>query len=109
MAEGRPAQAGGTTGANPVRTGPAYSLKIVIFNKEDLDYAAALHKRYPEVPLILQTGNPEPVGGETGDTALRLLAAYENLLGLVMERKELRDVRVLPQLHALVWGNKRGV
>lgn len=95
--------------ANTVCPGPAYSLKVVIFDREDLDYASGLHTRYPEVPLILQTGNPEPVGGETGGTALRLLAAYENLLGMVMERKELKDVRVLPQLHALVWGNKRGV
>lgn len=108
LKKGRPPVNAGSN-ANPPRTGPAYTLKIVIFNREDLDYAARLHARYPEVPLILQTGNPEPVGGETGDTALRLLAAYENLLGLVMERKELKDVRVLPQLHALVWGNKRGV
>lgn len=112
-AQARPAQghAAISTGteAGTTRTGPAYSLKIVIFSREDLDYAARLHARYPEVSLILQTGNPEPVGGETGDIALRLLAAYENLLGLVMERKEFKDVRVLPQLHALVWGNKRGV
>lgn len=108
LMEGRPLVNATTTSAAP-HTGPVYSLKIVIFNGEDLDYAARLHARYPEVPLILQTGNPEPVGGETGDTALRLLAAYERLLSLVMERKEFKDVRVLPQLHALVWGNKRGV
>lgn len=88
---------------------PVYSLKVVVFHDKDLDYAAALHARYPDVPLILQTGNAEPVGGDTGGTALRLLAAYEALLGNVMKRNELKDVRVLPQLHALVWGNKRGV
>jgi len=88
---------------------PAVSLKIVIFDEQDLDYAAGLHARYPQVPLVLQTGNREVTGGSAGDTAVRLLAAYEQLIGQVIARSDLADVRVLPQLHTLVWGNKRGV
>ena len=38
-----------------------------------------------------------------------LLEKYEALIDRVIADEELRDVKVLPQLHALVWGNKRGV
>lgn len=84
-------------------------LKIVIFDTQDLDYADELHRRYPSIPLVLQTGNPQVSGGSPKDAAARLLPAYEHLIGQVMERQGLADVRVLPQLHTLVWGNKRGV
>jgi len=33
------------------------SLKIVIFNQEDYEYAKDVHQRYPDIPLYLQVGN----------------------------------------------------
>ncbi|MDP4099008.1 7-carboxy-7-deazaguanine synthase QueE [Paenibacillus sp. P96] len=87
----------------------AVSLKVVIFDEADLDYARSLHQRYPDQEFYLQTGNPDVHSLDTAGQAASLLARYEWLINLVMEDHRLNDVRVLPQLHTLVWGNKRGV
>ncbi|MFK4300387.1 7-carboxy-7-deazaguanine synthase [Paenibacillus sp. RC254] len=87
----------------------ACSLKVVIFDDIDLAYARTVHERYPHVPLFLQTGNPDVNTENTGQIAESLLHRYEWLIDRVMDDSRLNDVRVLPQLHALVWGNKRGV
>ncbi|PAD29839.1 7-carboxy-7-deazaguanine synthase QueE [Paenibacillus sp. 7523-1] len=97
---------------NRLSTGPAgrsHSLKIVIFDEIDLDYARRVHARYPATDLFLQTGNPDVSSTETPDLASSLLARYEWLIDQVSASDDLNDVRVLPQLHTLVWGNKRGV
>lgn len=87
----------------------ACSLKIVIFDDTDLAYARTVHERYPHVPLFLQTGNPDVNTENTGQIAESLLHRYEWLIDRVMDDSRLNNVRVLPQLHTLVWGNKRGV
>jgi 7-carboxy-7-deazaguanine synthase len=87
----------------------ACSLKVVIFDDTDLAYARTVHERYPHVPLFLQTGNPDVNTENTGQIAESLLHRYEWLIDRVMDDSLLNDVRVLPQLHTLVWGNKRGV
>ena len=87
------------------------SMKVVIFDEQDFEYAKSLHQRYPKVPFFLQVGNAELADIETDRTALcdRLLTSLEWLIDKVALSPELNDVRVLPQLHTLLWGNKRGV
>ncbi|MGF2616647.1 7-carboxy-7-deazaguanine synthase QueE [Rossellomorea vietnamensis] len=87
----------------------SHSLKVVIFNEEDLEYAANLHERYPGVPFFLQVGNSDLSVDEGSGFLSRLITDYENLIEAVTESERLNDVRVLPQLHTYVWGNKRGV
>lgn len=85
------------------------SLKVVVFNSEDLQFAKDVHKRYPKVPFYLQVGN-EDIHESNDDKLIKiLLDKYEWLIDRVIEEDEMNDVRVLPQLHTLVWGNKRGV
>jgi 7-carboxy-7-deazaguanine synthase len=85
------------------------SLKVVVFDDIDFDYAKRVHRRYPDIPFYLQVGNADTA--EADDAALRtqLLARLEWLVEKVAQSNELNDVRVLPQLHTLLWGNKRGV
>lgn len=85
------------------------SLKIVVFNQADYDYAKQVHLRYPTIPFYLQTGNDDITTTDNPQLISRLLGKYQELIDWVIEDEELRDVKVLPQLHALVWGNKRGV
>ncbi|WP_281974861.1 7-carboxy-7-deazaguanine synthase QueE [Halobacillus litoralis] len=85
------------------------SLKVVIFNQEDLGYAEEVHQRYPEVPFFLQVGNDDLEEKESSSLASHLLTQYEWLIDQVVASSKLNRVRVLPQVHALVWGNKRGV
>ena len=85
------------------------SLKIVVFNEEDYAYAKQVHLRYPTIPFYLQVGNDDIKTTDNPQLISHLLEKYEALIDKVIADEELRDVKVLPQLHALVWGNKRGV
>ncbi|MGN7356942.1 7-carboxy-7-deazaguanine synthase QueE [Paenibacillus sp. SAF-054] len=87
----------------------AYSLKVVIFDDSDLLYAQTVHQRYPAAPMYLQVGNSDVTRMDTTHHAAELLKQYELLIDKVMASDSLNEVRVLPQLHTLVWGNKRGV
>ncbi|MCH6264355.1 7-carboxy-7-deazaguanine synthase QueE, partial [Bacillus sp. FJAT-50051] len=40
---------------------------------------------------------------------LHLINKYERLIDKVMQDSEMNNVKVLPQLHTFLWGNKRGV
>ncbi|WP_066287643.1 7-carboxy-7-deazaguanine synthase QueE [Bacillus sp. FJAT-29937] len=85
------------------------SLKVVIFNDEDFNYAKKLHKRYPEVPFFLQVGNDDIATVDQDTLVHQLLEKYSWLIDKVVEDRDLNNVKVLPQLHTYIWGNKRGV
>ncbi|HLR80101.1 MAG TPA: 7-carboxy-7-deazaguanine synthase QueE [Bacillota bacterium] len=85
------------------------SLKIVIFNDKDLQFAKQVTQRYPLIPLYLQVGNEDLDQSDNDQLTRQLLNAYEWLIRQTMAEKALNHARVLPQMHALVWGNRRGV
>ena len=85
------------------------SLKVVVFDEADLAYAADVHARYPEMAMIVQPGNGELEEQEPQRMLPYLAERYEWLVEAVMRSTALRQVRVLPQLHTWLWGNKRGV
>ena len=85
------------------------SLKVVIFDDEDFQYAKKIAKRYPAIPLFLQVGNSDTTTNDNHSLISELLEKYEWLIDKAMVDKDFNDVRVLPQLHTLLWGNKRGV
>lgn len=88
---------------------PDVSLKVVVFDDEDFRYAQSVHSRYPTIPFFLQVGNDDLVSADNADLRDRLLTKYEWLIEKAVSAPDMNDVKVLPQLHALVWGNKRGV
>jgi 7-carboxy-7-deazaguanine synthase len=85
------------------------SLKIVVFNEEDYQYAKHVHGRYPDIPFYLQVGNDDSRTADDRQLISGLLKKYEELIDKVIADDELNDVKVLPQLHTYIWGNKRGV
>jgi 7-carboxy-7-deazaguanine synthase len=85
------------------------SLKVVVFDDQDYEYAKKVHLRYPEVPFFLQVGNDDNKTTDNQQLVNQLLQQYEWLINKVMLDDELRNVKVLPQLHTYIWGNKRGV
>jgi 7-carboxy-7-deazaguanine synthase len=85
------------------------SLKVVIFDEADLDYARLVHKRYAGIPFYLQAGNDDITNFNNQELIQKLLNKYEWLVSQIVEDSQLNNVKVLPQLHALLWGNKRGV
>jgi len=92
---------------------PRCALKIVIFDEVDYTYARTVASRYPELTAYLQVGNPAPL--EVSGSALPEVADFGDLMGrlrwLAARTVEDRwfEVTVLPQLHVLAWGNRRGV
>ncbi|MFJ5622793.1 7-carboxy-7-deazaguanine synthase QueE [Peribacillus loiseleuriae] len=85
------------------------SLKVVVFNDADFDYAKEIHRRYPDLPFYMQVGNDDTKTVNDAELITHLLQKYEELIDRVIQDEELKEIKVLPQLHALVWGNKRGV
>ena len=86
---------------------PNIVVKIVIFDDVDYAWAKEAASRFPDLPLYLQPGNsqvdPEmPVAPQ--DITDRLLWLVEKATADKWYRP-----RMLPQLHVLLWGNKRGV
>jgi 7-carboxy-7-deazaguanine synthase len=85
------------------------NLKVVIFDDEDYDFAKMIHHRYPSIPFYLQVGNPYLDGEHVAQHTEKLLSLYEDLVSRVMESSDMNNVYVLPQLHTLLWSNKKGV
>ena len=91
--------------------GPEIALKIVIFGAADYAYARDAAARYPQLPLYLQPGNHTPPPPEDEDAPIDLDGITERYDWLVEKVTADRwfDATVLPQLHVMIWGNKRGV
>jgi 7-carboxy-7-deazaguanine synthase len=92
---------------------PHCVLKIVIFDDADYGYARTVSARYPALPVYLQVGNAAPLthaGRPLPDDAEidDLLTRFRWLVGKVTADRWFAAT-VLPQLHVLAWGNKRGV
>ncbi|MFI8712049.1 7-carboxy-7-deazaguanine synthase QueE [Brevibacillus brevis] len=88
---------------------PGLSLKVVVFDDADFAYARTIHQRFPGVPFYLQPGNSDLTDADTPSLRDKLLESFEWLIDQAMATPDMNDAKVLPQLHALVWGNKRGV
>lgn len=85
------------------------SIKVVVFDDTDFEYAVNIHERYQAIPFFLQVGNDDITTADNDSLIQKLLGKYEWLIQKAIDCEKLNDVKVLPQLHALVWGNKRGV
>jgi len=85
--------------------GPATALKIVIFDDDDFKFAQDVSARFPKLPIYLQPGNP------VHEAAFDLGTSLGKLEWLAAKAVEAgwHEAHVLPQLHVLIWGNKRGV
>ncbi len=90
---------------------PETVLKIVVFDEADYAYARDAAARYPQLPVYLQPGNHTPPGGDEVDAGIDMDGIAERMRWLVDRVTQDRwfDARVLPQLHVLLWGNRRGV
>jgi 7-carboxy-7-deazaguanine synthase len=85
-------------------------LKMIILDEADFNYARQVSARFPHLPVYLQPCNPAPSeksGGVEADLqgmAVRLRWLVDQVLAAAWY-----EARVLPQLHVLLWGQKRGV
>ncbi len=84
--------------------------KVVIFNEQDLKFAIEIHEEYPDIPFYLSVGTPQHESFLALDIQRATICrSMKWLFERAVEEVELRDVTILPQLHTLAWGNRRGV
>lgn len=98
-------------------------LKVVVFDDADYEYAKAVHHAFPNFDMFLSVGTYDEymptVGNPYPDTSgfgspIRSITRdvtgrnYRLLAEKVAADPDLRDVRVLPQLHVIAWGAERG-
>lgn len=91
--------------------GPRIALKIIVFDDTDYGYAREAAARYRHLALYLQPGNHTPPPAEAQDAPIDIDGVMARMHWLVdkVTRDGWFEARVLPQLHVLLWGNKRGV
>jgi len=100
------------------------SIKIPVFNDEDIEFARNYAKFVNEfirkndnnirhdnninLRMYLSVGNSDV---DTSDSIRdRVLTDYEHLLDVINKNPEqFQNIYILPQIHTLVWGNKQGV
>lgn len=100
-------------------------LKIVVFDDDDYEYAKRIKKNLKTFQMYLSAGNEDPSLPTVGrpypsndprdyaplglqSTTEVVLNKFKWLTEKVMRDPEMQNVRVLPQLHTLIWGNERG-
>ncbi len=89
--------------------------KIVLFNEEDFEYARKVRElcRQYQVPVYLQVGTEGPYQDTSQPDVLdryrdSILTGMAWLIERTLQEKWY-DVKVLPQLHALIHGAKRAI
>ncbi|MBM7635871.1 7-carboxy-7-deazaguanine synthase QueE [Streptococcus saliviloxodontae] len=83
------------------------TFKIPVFDDDDLAFAKTIQDRYNPDVLYLSAGNPEP--NKEGDIVLNQLNRLKELWERIANDDSWGNVRVLPQLHTLLYDNERGV
>ncbi len=98
-----------------------FCVKVVIFDQQDMEFAIELMDRWPSIKdrMFLSIGNvlpPMPAKRNYSqestvdrDTLVhQMLESYRIIASDVMQDPRLSTVRILPQLHCLLWGNDQG-
>lgn len=92
-------------------SGPRIVLKFVVFDEADFTYARDAAARFPDFPVYLQPGNHTPPGPQEDNACIDAEGILRRM-GWLVDRvitDRWFGAHVLPQLHVLLWGNKRGV
>ena len=81
-----------------------YELKVVVFEAADIDFAWCVFSKHGG-PLVLQ------VGRCVGEAVPTTIERYRWLVNAVTSHPSWRgaNIRILPQLHQLIWPDQRGV
>ncbi|MDH7784041.1 7-carboxy-7-deazaguanine synthase [Ochrobactrum sp. 19YEA23] len=90
---------------------PHVVLKFVVFDETDYAFAKHVSALHPHLPIYLQPGNHTPPPPEADDASIDIDGIMRRMQWLVdtVIADRWFEAHVLPQLHVLIWGNKRGV
>jgi 7-carboxy-7-deazaguanine synthase len=90
--------------------GTRFVLKVVVFDEEDYEYAQAIRRLLPSTTLYLQAGTtPGPADAPLDEVRRDILERTRWLTEKSLADPLMNHVMVLPQLHVLLYGHRRGV
>ena len=91
-------------------------IKIPVTNEEDYIFSKKVSEKYSNIPFFLQPVNETPptieaLHNREESPQIDLEAIKNKFIWLVEQclADQWYNVRILPQLHVLIWGNKGGV
>jgi len=90
--------------------GKVLNFKVVVFDEEDLLFAAEIHKKFKSIPFYLSVGTTalnRPESPEEVTTGI--MERFRWLSAEALASPVFADATVLPQMHAMLWGHQRGV
>jgi 7-carboxy-7-deazaguanine synthase len=95
---------------------PEVSLKIVVFNERDFEFAREVSNLFPALPIYLQAGTPQMQeqsfqSNEAAGHRYLIASIIQKTIWLaeMVSRAHWSGVRVGFQQHVILWGDKRGV
>lgn len=96
---------------------PGFNVKMVVFSMADMEWASGINNIMIDEGLgdkvYLSLGNPFPPGKDehTDKAQLQhgLLQDYEVLVEDLLQMPHLKNIKFLPQMHVLLWGNRQKV
>lgn len=98
-------------------------LKVVVFDEEDYEYAVLMHQKFPKFEFFVSAGtmtpylqtisNPDPPEhnfnfDSLSDIRERVGNRYRWLCEKISNDYRMKNVKALPQLHVIAWGDERG-
>lgn len=106
---------------NNMRYHPNTSVKIVVFSAQDVEFALAVFGidkhffRVTENRKFISLGNPMPPNAEgwkeqrPAFSQNELRRHYSNIIEDILIDTRTKDIKILPQMHVLLWDNTQGV
>jgi 7-carboxy-7-deazaguanine synthase len=94
---------------------PKTCLKIVVFHALDLEFASEVIQRYPgfdnsdQFYLSIGNENEKSPDMDFPQFASLISTAVDNIIEDMKGFPALANARLLPQVHTLIWGQKKGV
>lgn len=83
------------------------AFKVVVFNKEDLEFAETLRERYKGA-FYLTPGTPQDEGSSLESVRHHIMANYKWLVEQVLKRPSMHSAIIIPQMHSMLWGRELG-
>lgn len=84
-----------------------HTLKVVVFDRRDFEYAMQIREIFPYSDFWISVGTVQ--GRTTPDLRTQILEDAERLADWILHDPRAHNVSLMPQLHTLIWGQKRGV
>ena len=87
---------------------PSVAVKIPVGDEKDIEFFKDIQRGIPN-QMYMSIINYDLKNGDIAEFRDGLCEAYKRVVELVLKDPELNNIKVYPQQHTLIWGNRQGV